>query len=83
MRLMAVMSYLHTMVKGQRRNGTHGMHGLRRPPVLDKDDQSILEKFIVIRYDISSATKNRSKTPSPPPTAQTALILHIKRAAYQ
>jgi hypothetical protein len=27
---MAVMSYLHTMVKGKRLHGTHGMHGLKR-----------------------------------------------------
>ena len=30
------------------------------PPVLGEDDQSILEKFVVIMYDISSATENRS-----------------------
>ena len=30
------------------------------PPVLGKDDQSILEKFVVIMYDISSATENMS-----------------------
>ena len=55
------------------------------PPVLGKDDQSILEKFVVIMYDISIATKNRSydSSPSPPPTTQAALILHSKRAAFQ
>ena len=52
------------------------------PPVLGKDDQSILEKFVVIMYDISSATKNRS-CDSPPPTTQAALIQHIKHTAYQ
>jgi hypothetical protein len=51
------------------------------PPVLGEDDQSILE-FVVIMYDISSATENRSYD-SPPPTTQAALIQHIKRAAYQ
>jgi hypothetical protein len=30
------------------------------PPVLGEDDQSILEKFVVIMYDISSATENRT-----------------------
>jgi hypothetical protein len=91
---MAVMSYLHTMVKGKRLHGTHGMHGLRRllffrklnqyPPVLGEDDQSILEKFVVTMYDISSATENRSyDSPPSPPTTQAALIQHIKRAAYQ
>jgi hypothetical protein len=49
------------------------------PPVLGEDDQSILE-FVVIMYDISSATENRSY--DSPPT-QAALIQHIKRAAYQ
>jgi hypothetical protein len=53
------------------------------PPVLGKDDQSILEKFVVIMYDISSATKNRSYDSPPSPPPQAALILHIKRAAYQ
>ena len=64
---MAVMSYLHTMVKGKRLHGTHGMHGLKRLLFLE------------------IATKHRSydSSPSPPPTTQAALILHIKRAAYQ
>ena len=53
-------------------------------PVLGKDDQSILEKFVVIMYDISSATENTSyDSPPSPPTTQAALIQHIKRAAYQ
>jgi hypothetical protein len=30
------------------------------PPVLGEDDQSILEKFVITMYDISSATENRS-----------------------
>jgi hypothetical protein len=30
MRLMAVMSYLHTMEKGEILHGTHEMHGLKR-----------------------------------------------------
>jgi hypothetical protein len=38
------------------------MYGLRNllffenSPVLGEDDQSILEKFVVIKYDMSSAT---------------------------
>jgi hypothetical protein len=54
------------------------------PPVLGEDDQSILEKFVVIMYDISSATENTSyDSPPSPSTTQAALIQHIKRAAYQ
>ena len=54
------------------------------PSVLGEDDQSILEKFVVIMYDISSATENTSyDSPPSPSTTQAALIQHIKRAAYQ
>ena len=43
-------------------HGNHGMYGLRNllffenSPVLGEDDQSILEKFVIIKYDMSSAT---------------------------
>jgi len=64
------------------------------PPVIGKDDQSILEKFVVTMYDRSSATdsidvarlellsrKQRSYDVIPP--TQAALIQHNKRAVYQ
>ena len=58
------------------------------PPVLGEDDQSIQEKFVVIMYDISSATENRSYD-SPPPHPQhkhlsfnIISVLHTKQFAY-
>jgi hypothetical protein len=68
MLLLAVMLYLHSVVKGKRVHGKHGMYALRRllfffyrklsqyPPVIGEDDQSILEKFVVTMHDRFSAT---------------------------
>ena len=59
------------------------------PPVLGKDDQSILEKFVIIMSDISSATKNRSyDSPFHPHPQHKQLsfyilsVLHTKQFAY-
>jgi hypothetical protein len=86
MRLMAVMSYLHTMIKGKRLHGAHGMHGLRRLLFLENsvNTHQYLAKKYSGEVDISSATENRSyESPPSPHTTQAALIQHNKRAAYQ
>ena len=59
------MSFLHSMTKEIRVHGKHRMYGLEAstvfrnlsqyPPVLGEDDQSNLEKFVVIMYDMFSA----------------------------
>jgi hypothetical protein len=59
------------------------------PQVLGKDDQSILEKFVVIMYDISSATKTGHMTHPPQPHPQhkqlsfyILSVMHTKQFAY-
>ena len=48
------------------------------PPVLGEDDQSILEKFVVIMYDISSGTEKKHKQLS----FNILSVLHTKQFAY-
>ena len=64
------------------------------PVTVDDEDIQVLERFVVLMYDRSSATTNvnearldlfarKQRTYETIPSTQAALKEHVKRAAYQ
>ena len=98
MRLMAVMSYLYTMVKGKRLHGTHGMHGLRRLLFLENsvNTHQYLAKTIKVLwgslqslcmiYLVPPKTGHKTHPPPHPQHKQLSFnilsVLHTKQFAY-